>query len=100
MTVGVLLHFQGLRSLLALVAVVCAIKLILKPVMVWLPSLALGMTPIQTQVLVLEAAMPSALLTVVLASTYGCDARLASKLVFATSLASAVTVVSMFRLLA
>jgi predicted permease len=99
LTVGVLLHFQGLRSLLALVAVVCAIKLILKPVMVWLPSLALGMTATQTQILVLEAAMPSALLTVVLASTYGCDARLASKLVFATSLASAVTVVTMFRLL-
>jgi predicted permease len=57
------------------------------------------MTATQTQILVLEAAMPSALLTVVLASSYGCDAKLASKLVFATSLASAVTVVSMFRVL-
>lgn len=99
MTVGVLLHFQGPRSLLAVAGLVCAIKLILKPIMVWLPSLALDVTPIQTQILVLEAAMPSALLTVVLAATYGCDAKLASKLVFATSLASAVTVVSMFRLL-
>ncbi len=99
LTVGVLLHFQGVKSLLGLVALVCTIKLILKPVMVWLPSLALEMSAVQVEVLVLEAAMPSALLTVVLASSYGCDARLASKLVFATSLASAVTVVSMFRLL-
>jgi len=99
MTVGVLLHFQGIRSLLALAALVCAIKLILKPVIVWLPSLALDLSATQIQILVLEAAMPSALLTVVLASSYGCDARLASRLVFATSVASVVTVVSMFRLL-
>ena len=99
MAVGVLLHFGGLRSLLPLVAAVCAIKLILKPVMVWLPSLALDLTAVQTQILVLEAAMPSALLTVVLANTYGCDGKLASRLVFATALASVVTVVTMFTLL-
>ncbi len=39
--------------------------MILKPVMVWLPSLALDLAATQTQILVLEAAMPSALLTVV-----------------------------------
>ncbi len=99
MAVGVLLHFEGLKSVAPLVAVVCAIKLVLKPVMVWLPSLALDLTAVQTEILVLEAAMPSALLTVVLANTYGCDGKLASKLVFATAVASAVTVVTIFSLL-
>ncbi len=99
MAVGVLLRFEGLRSLLPLATVVCVIKLILKPVIVWLPSLGLDLSVTQTQILVLEAAMPSALLTVVLAATYGCDAKLASKLVFATSVAAAVTVVTMFQLL-
>jgi len=44
--------------------------------------------------------MPSAMLSVVLASSYGCDAKLASKLVFTTTLGSSITVPLMFRLLA
>ena len=99
MTVGGLLHFQGLRSTLPLVAVACAIKLLIKPLMVWLPSLAFDLSAIQIQILVLEAAMPSALLTVVLANTYGCDGKLASKLVFATAVVSTATVVAIFSLL-
>jgi predicted permease len=54
----------------------------------------------QVQVLVLEAAMPSALLTVVFAKTYGCDAKLASKLIFATLVISSVTAIAMFGMLA
>jgi predicted permease len=99
LTVGVLLRFQGLRSLLGVGLLVIVVKLILKPIIVWLPARGLDMTDTQVQILVLESAMPSALLTVVLASSYGCDAKLASKLVFATSLASCVTVALMFRLL-
>jgi hypothetical protein len=98
-TVGVLLHLDGLRTLLAVTALVVTIKLLLKPVLVWLPAVALGIGSTELQVLVLEASMPSAMLTVVLAASYGCDARLASRLVFATSLVSAVSVVTMFRLL-
>lgn len=99
MTVGVLLHLGGLRAMLAVTALVLVIKLVLKPLLVWLPAVALGTGTTELQVLVLEASMPSAMLTVVLAASYGCDARLASKLIFATSLASAVSVVAMFRLL-
>jgi len=99
MTVGLLLHFEGIRSLVGLAALVITIKLILKPFIVWLPAVGLSMSDTQIQILVLEAAMPSALLTVVLASSYGCDAKLASKLVFATSLASSVTLMAMFSLL-
>jgi predicted permease len=43
--------------------------------------------------------MPSALLSVVLAGRYGCDAQLASKLVFATTVASLTTVLIMTQLL-
>jgi hypothetical protein len=99
LTVGLLLHFQGLRSVAAVAGVVGILKLVLKPVIIWLPSLGLGLDPMQIQVLVLEAAMPSAMLSVVLASQYGCDERMASKLVFATSAASMITIIVMFRLL-
>lgn len=100
MTVGVLLHFSGLRAIIPLVLFTLLIKLILKPLMVWAPTLAMGFQEWEVQVLVLEAAMPSALLTVVFAKTYGCDAELASKLIFSTLVASSVTIVVMFGLLA
>jgi predicted permease len=100
MTVGVLLHFSGMRAILYLVLFTCLIKLIIKPLLVWAPTLAMDLQDWQVQVLVLEAAMPSALLTVVFAKTYGCDARLASKLIFATLVISSITIITMFGLLA
>lgn len=100
MTVGVLLHFSGMRTIIWIVLFTVLIKLILKPLMVWVPSLAMELQDWHVQVLVLEAAMPSALLTVVFAKTYGCDAKLASKLIFATLIFSGITVIVMFGLLA
>ena len=99
MTVGVLLHFSGMRAILWLVLFTCLIKLILKPLLVWLPTLAMNLQDWQVQVLLLEAAMPSALLTVVFAKNYGCDAKLASKLIFATLIISSITIIAMFGIL-
>lgn len=100
MTVGVLLHFSGMREILWVILFAILIKLILKPLMVWVPTLAMDLQVWQMQVLVLEAAMPSALLTVVFAKTYGCDAQLASRLIFATLVASSITIITMFGALA
>ena len=100
MTVGVLLHFSGMHRIVWVVIFVVLIKLILKPLIVWVPTLAMDLQDWQMQVLVLEAAMPSALLTVVFAKTYGCDAKLASRLIFATLVISSVTIIAMFGLLA
>ena len=99
MTVGVLLHFSGMRSIAWLVLFAVLIKLILKPLMVWVPTLAMDLQDWQIQVLILEAAMPSALLTVVFAKTYGCDAKLASKLIFSTLVVSGITIIVMFGVL-
>jgi predicted permease len=99
LTVGVVLQFSEMRAVMTMAFFACLLKLVLKPVMVWLPTLAMDLHTWQVEILVLEAAMPSALLTVVLANTYGCDARLASKLVFATTMAGIATIIVMFRLL-
>jgi malate permease and related proteins len=99
LTVGVILRFSGIRTVAVMAACVCLIKLVLKPILVWGPTNFLSLQEWQVQILVLEAAMPSALLTVVLANTYGCDAKLASKLVFATTVVSMATLILMFRLL-
>jgi len=97
--VGVLLKFSGIGSV-ALAGVLVALnKLILKPVMIWLPTLPMTLPVWEVHVLVLEAAMPSALLTVALSRSYGCDAGLASRMVFFTTVLSAVSIPVMFQLL-
>jgi predicted permease len=94
LTVGVLLQFSSLRSIAWIVFAVIAIKLILSPLLVYLPASMMTLESWQMQVLILEAAMPSAMLSVVLANRYGCDAELAAKLVFATLIASLFTATS------
>ena len=91
LTVGVLLKFSSLRNIAWLVVAVIVIKLIISPILVSLPANTLDLKSWQMQVLILEAAMPSAMLSVVLAGRYGCDAELAAKLVFFTLIASLVT---------
>jgi predicted permease len=100
LTVGLLLHFAGFSEIAVAAGLVFLVKLIVKPIMLWLPTFAMALPDWQLQVLILEAAMPSAMLTVVLADSYGCDSRLASRLVFSTTVASAVTVPVMFEVLA
>nr|WP_321513920.1 AEC family transporter [uncultured Pseudodesulfovibrio sp.] len=97
--VGVLLHFQGLGSVALAGIAVAANKLILKPIMIWMPTIFMTLETWEVHVLVLEAAMPSALLTVALSKTYGCNAGLASRMVFLTTLASGITIPIMFKIL-
>lgn len=92
LTVGVLLQFNGLRSILSLVAVAVLLKLVVSPLLVWIESYSLGLTNLQLEVVMIESAMPSAMLSVVLAKRYGCDAQLASKLVFITTIFSVITI--------
>lgn len=97
--VGVLLKFRGLTSVTMIGTFVAANKLILKPLIIWVPTLFMNAQTWEVHVLVLEAAMPSALLTVALCRTYGCDAPLASRMVFLTTTLSAATIPVMFSLL-
>ncbi|BAF71854.1 AEC family transporter [Sulfurovum sp. NBC37-1] len=92
LTVGVLLSFSSLHSIMWLALVTIVIKLIISPLLVYLPASMMSLEPWQLQVLLLEAAMPSAMLSVVLAKRYGCDAKLAAKLVFITLTGSLFTV--------
>lgn len=92
LTVGVLLEFKEIRTILPLVMIAIILKLFVGPLLVWLPISMMEMSKIQLKVAMLEAAMPSAMLSVALATKYGCDSQLASKLVFITTLVSIVTI--------
>ena len=95
-TIGLLLHFINLRALVPLVVLAAVIKLILQPVLVFLPTLWLDLPDLWQKVLVLEAAMPSATLSAVFAQRYGCDAALASLLIFSTVVLSFLTIMGVF----
>jgi predicted permease len=99
LTVGVLLYFSSLRSILWVAFAAIMIKLILSPLLVYLPASMMTLEAWQLQVLILEAAMPSAMLSVVLATHYGCDAKLAARLVFFTLIASLLTTTAMIIIL-
>jgi len=98
LTVGILLNFSSMRSILPLAFFAILIKLVISPMLVYLPANSMSLDPWQLQVLLLEAAMPSAMLSVVLANRYGCDAALAAKLVFITLTGSLFSVAVMINL--
>jgi predicted permease len=91
-TIGLLLNFRNLGAVVPLVLLAGVIKLIVQPVLVFLPTGWLNIPDLWRQVLVLEAAMPAATLSAVFAQRYGCDAGLASLLIFSSVVLSAFTV--------
>lgn len=97
--VGVLLKFGSLYHSIKIIVAVILLKLILSPLLVFLPASFMTLEIWQMQVLILDAAMPSAMLSVVFAKRYGCDANLAAKLVFVTLFASVITVSMVLKIL-
>ncbi len=84
LTIGLMLRPIPLQSLSYLIIAVAAIKLIVKPLI----SLAIAHTELlpslETEILLIETAMPSGTVAAVLADRYGCDGAIASALVVAT----------------
>ncbi|NOQ29507.1 MAG: hypothetical protein GQ570_00140 [Helicobacteraceae bacterium] len=92
LTVGVALQFIGIKDVLLLAIFVVILKLIVSPLLVFIPFQMMQMEVWQYQVIIIETAMPTAMLSVVLASKYGCDVKLASKLLFITTIMSAISI--------
>lgn len=88
LTVGILLEFTNMRSIILLALIAIVLRLLLAPGIVFALASSITLEAWQLKVALLESAMPSAMLSVVLAEKYGCDAKLASKLVFITTIFS------------
>ncbi len=92
---------QGARDhwhLPALAALVPG-RLLLSPLLAWLLSIALGVTGLTRDVIILESAMPSAVMTLVLTMEYDADTEFAALSVFVTTIASLLTVTIILNLL-
>ncbi len=74
-------------------------RLVLSPLLAWGLTLLLGLKGIAAQATILEAAMPSAVITVILATEFDTQPRLVSRVVLWTTLFSMVTVTLLLSLL-
>lgn len=96
LSVGLMFKKPDLRLVGTALAVVIALKLVIKPLLAGSLATLLSFPELWKEVLVLLAAMPPAVLGAVFLKRYGGDAALASTLLLAASLVSCVSLVGVF----
>ena len=96
LSVGLMFKLPDLREILVALVVVILLKLLCKPLLAGFLGSLLGFPELWTEVLVLLAAMPPAVLGAVFLRRFGGDASLASALLLAASLVSCITLLGVF----
>ena len=91
-SIGLMLRPVHIRHILPLFFLVVGLKLFLHPMLVLYGASVASLSSLPTEILVIEAAMPSGAVAAVIADRYGCDGRLASSLVVATYIVSLLTI--------
>ncbi len=91
-SLGLSLEFKGIKENIEAVFSVSVIKLLLAPLFAFFILLMLGIGGLEKQVTVVEAAMPSAMLSLVLAITYDLDIKTTAACIFATTILSLTTI--------
>ncbi|RPI38772.1 MAG: AEC family transporter [Methanoregulaceae archaeon] len=91
-SLGLMLKPVQIRHIVPLFLLIVGLKLFLQPLLVLYGASFLSLSPLATEILVIEAAMPSGAVAAVIADRYGCDGPLASALVIATYLVSLLTI--------
>jgi malate permease and related proteins len=87
---GLQLNFRPGKRIIPLFLVSALIQILVQPVLTKFGAAMFNVSLLDTQVLILIAAMPSAVLSTVFATQYDCDAEMASGLVFLNILASLI----------
>jgi predicted permease len=99
LSLGLSLDARGLRGRAAPLAAVAAIKLVVSPAVALGVVLLLGLRGPAAEVAVLQAAMPSAMVSVIIAARYGCDAPFAAAAALVTTLGTLGTLPLVLELL-
>jgi predicted permease len=92
LTLGAQLSRSAVGAGMGVVALVVVLQSIVSPLVVWLLVQLFGFTGVTAKVLTVMGGLPTAVNTFVLASEFDQDAELASRMVFWTTLFSAVTI--------
>lgn len=91
-SLGLSLEFKGIKENIHVVFSVSIIKLLLAPIIASLIILILGIAGLERPVTIIEAAMPSAMLSLVLAITYELDIKTTAACIFASTILSLITI--------
>lgn len=90
-SLGLSLEFKGIQENIQAIFSVSIIKLLIAPAIAFIIVLILGIGSLEKQVTIIEAAMPSAMLSLVLAITYDLDIKTAAACIFASTILSMAT---------
>lgn len=90
-SLGLSLEFKGIQENIQAVFSVSIIKLFIAPLIAFIIVYFLGMGNLEKSVTILEAGMPSAMLSLVLAITYDLDIKTAAACIFASTILSMAT---------
>jgi predicted permease len=99
LAVGLMLKKIKIRAILLPLSIVIVLKLLIKPLLAGFAATQFGFPDMWKQLLVLMAAMPSAVLGVVFLRRYGGDATLASALLLTATVLSSFTLIGVFWLM-
>lgn len=96
---GMQMSSAGLPKKMGLAAVATGLRLLLSPLLAILFAPLLGLTGVAAQAGILEAAMPTAVLTIVLTIEFGVEPDFAAGVVLATTILSPFTITPLLALL-
>jgi predicted permease len=90
-SLGLSLEASSLKNYFKEAVVVSSIKLILAPLIALVIVVILGISGLNGKVIIAEAAMPAAMLSLVLAITYELDIKAVSACIFLSTVLSMIT---------
>jgi auxin efflux carrier (AEC) len=91
-SLGLSLEFKGIKENIQAVFSVSIIKLLIAPLIASLIVLMLGIGGLEKPVIIIESAMPSAMLSLVLAITHDLDIKTTATCIFASTILSLITI--------
>jgi len=90
-SLGVSLDVGGLKNYLGSAVSVSVVRLIISPIIAFALIYVLGLTGLGKSVTLVEAGMPSAMLSLVLAASYDLDVKVAAAAIFLSTVLSMIT---------
>ena len=90
-SLGLSLEVGGLKNYLGAASLVSVIRLVISPIIAILMVIILGLNGLEGTVTVVEAGMPSAMLSLVLAASYDLDIKAAAACIFLSTVLSLIS---------
>lgn len=96
LTIGLLIKFDSQKGIILFVIIAVVIKLLLQPTITHYGTQIFNIDTLNSEIVLIESAMPSATVTAIFARQYNCKPELVSTTIFITLVLSLLSVSGMF----